>query len=112
MLRPGMFARIRVDTGARPDSILVPQRALAELQGSSFVWVISADNKAAQRAVKVGDLIGSSVLITEGLKAGERIVVEGLQKVREGATVRPVTAAEKAMADQAAKQAEAKPAKE
>jgi membrane fusion protein (multidrug efflux system) len=96
----------------RPDSILVPQRALAELQGKSFVWVISPDNKAIQRAVKVGNLIESSVLILEGLKPGERVVVEGLQKVREGATVRPLTAAEMAMAEQAAKQAEAKPAKE
>jgi membrane fusion protein (multidrug efflux system) len=112
MLRPGMFARIRVDLGVRPDSIVVPQRALAELQGNNFVWVISADNKAIQRAVKVGNLIGSSVLILEGLKPGERVVVEGLQKVREGATVRPMTAAEMAMAEQAAKQAEAKPAKE
>ena len=111
-LRPGMFARIRVDLGVRPDSILAPQRALAELQGRNFVWVVSADNKATQRAVKVGNEMGSRVLITEGLKPGERIVVEGLQKVREGATVRPMTAAEMAMAVQAAKQAEAKPAKE
>jgi RND family efflux transporter MFP subunit len=112
VLRPGMFARIKVDLGNRPDSILVPQRALAELQGKYFVWVIGADNKATQRAVRVGDQIGSDALILDGLKAGERIVVEGLQKVREGAPVRPMTAEEMAMAEMANKQAEAKPARE
>ena len=82
-----MFARIQVDLGTRPDSILVPERAVAELQGKNFVWVIGPDNKATQRPVKVGEQIGESLLILEGLKAGERIVVEGLQKVREGAPV-------------------------
>src|SRR5881409_3430189 len=81
LLRPGMFGRISVDLGVRPDSILVPERAVAELQGRNFVWVIGPDNKATQRSVKVGETIGENVLITEGLKSGERIVVEGLQKV-------------------------------
>lgn len=107
LLRPGMFARIKVDLGVRPDSILVPERAVAELQGKNFVWVIGPDNKATQRAVKVGETIGENVLITEGLKTGDRIVVEGLQKVREGAPVKPMTAQEMALAAQAAKQAEA-----
>ncbi len=110
-LRPGMFGRIVADLGARPDSVLVPERAVAELQGKNFVWVIAADNKATQRAVKVGNQIGEKLLILEGLKAGERIVVEGLQKVREGALMKPVTAEEAAQAAQAARQAEAaKPA--
>jgi membrane fusion protein (multidrug efflux system) len=114
VLRPGMFARIKVDAGVRPDSILVPERAVTELQGKNFVWVIGSDNKAAQRSVKVGDQVGEGLLILEGLKAGERIVVEGLQKVREGAPVQPKTAAQmaEAAAAQAAQQAEAKPAKE
>jgi len=111
LLRPGMFARIKVDLGVRPDSILVPERAIAELQGKNFVWVIGEDNKATQRPVAVGQQIGESLLITEGLKPGERIVVEGLQKVRDGAVVKPMTAEEMAQAAQAAKQAEAaKPA--
>jgi len=112
-LRPGMFARIKVDTGTRPDSILVPERAVAELQGKNFVWVIGADSKATQRAVKVGETIGEKVLILEGLNAGERIVTEGLQKVREGTLVQPKTAAEmaSAAAAPAAQQAEAQPAK-
>lgn len=108
VLRPGMFARIKVDRGLRPDSILVPERAVTELQGKNFVWVIGADNKATQRAVKVGETIGESLLILEGLKAGERIITEGLQKVREGVPVQPKTAAQMAeAAAQAAQHAEA-----
>jgi RND family efflux transporter MFP subunit len=94
LLRPGMFGRIKIDLGVRPDSILVPERAVAELQGKTFVWVIGADNKATQRAVKVGETLGENVLIAEGLKPGERVVVEGLQKVREGVVVQPQTAQE------------------
>ena len=105
LLRPGMFGRIKVDLGVRPDSILLPERAVAELQGKNFVWVIDPDNKATQRAVKVGETVGGSLLILEGLKAGERFVVEGLQKVREGAPVQPMTAEQ--MAQAAAAQAPA-----
>jgi membrane fusion protein (multidrug efflux system) len=99
-LRPGMFGRINVDIGARPDSILIPERALAELQGKTFVWVIDAENKATQRAVKTGETIGESVLVVEGLKPGERIITEGVQKVREGAVVQPVSANSAAGAEQ------------
>ena len=118
LLRPGMFGRINVDLGVRPNSILVPERAVVELQGKNFVWVIGTDNKATQRAVKVGETLGENVLIAEGLKPGERIVVEGLQKVREGAPVQAKTAAQLAEAaaqaakEAAAKHAEAKPGKE
>lgn len=91
ILRPGMFGRIKVDLGTRADSILVPERAVAELQGKSFVWVVDGENKASQRTVQVGEVLGSNILIVEGLKPGERIVVEGLQKVREGAPVQPAT---------------------
>jgi len=118
LLRPGMFARAIADLGVRPDSILVPERAVAELQGKNFVWVISPDNKAVQRPVAVGRQIGEKLLITEGLKPGERIVVEGLQKVRDGLTVKPMTAEEIKAAELVAKAAEdakaagAKPTKE
>jgi membrane fusion protein (multidrug efflux system) len=91
-LRPGMFARIRVDLGVRPDSILVPERSIVELQGKNFIWVVGSDNKTTQRPVKVGDSIGENVAVLEGLKPGERIVVEGLQKVRQDAIVQPMTA--------------------
>jgi membrane fusion protein (multidrug efflux system) len=97
LLRPGMFARIRVDLGMRPNSILVPERGIAELQGKNFVWIVNSENKASQRPVKVGDTVGGNVLVLEGLKTGDRIIVEGLQKVREGTVVKPVAAPEVAM---------------
>lgn len=97
-LRPGMFARIRVHLAARPDSILVPERAVAELQGRNFMWVIDADNRATQRPVRTGETMGGQVIVVEGLQAGERFVLEGLQKVREGLEVQPLTAAQMAQA--------------
>ena len=106
ILRPGMFARIIADLGVRPDSILVPERAVAELQGKNFVWVIGPDNQAAQRPVKVGRQIEEKLLILEGLKSGDRIVIEGLQKVREGTLVKPMTAEEMKAAALVAKAAE------
>lgn len=106
ILKPGMFGRIRVDLGARPGAIVVPERAVTMLQGRAFVWVVGGDNTVTQRGVTVGEPIASGMLIEEGLKAGERIVVEGQQKVREGAPVNPVTAAQMAAA-KAAKAADA-----
>jgi RND family efflux transporter MFP subunit len=111
VLRPGMFGRLKLDLGVRPDSILVPERAVTELQGKSFVWVISPDNKAEQRKVTVGQQIGENLLVLENLKAGERIVMEGLQKVRDGMVVKPLTAAQAAEAVQPAEGAP-KPVKE
>ncbi len=110
VLRPGLFGRIRVHAGVRPDSLLVPERAVAELQGKNFVWVVGSDNKASQRPVKLGTQFGGSLLVLEGLKPGERIVVEGLQKVRQGAPVQPMTATQLALAMSA--QAGSKTAKE
>lgn len=93
ILRPGMFARVRVDLGTLKDSIEIPQRALVEIQGKTFVWIVTPENTASQRPVKVGELMDSNVVVREGLKPGERIIVEGLQKVREGMPVTPMTAA-------------------
>ena len=95
-LRPGMFARVKVDVGTLPEGILVPERAVMELQGRNFVWVVDQENKATQRPVKVGARIGSDWLVEDGLKPGGRIIVEGVQKAREGAVVKPMTAAEMA----------------
>lgn len=95
-LRPGMFARVRVDLGTRNDSIVIPERAAAELQGRAFVWVVDAENKASQRAVRLGEKHEGNLHVLEGLKAGERVIVEGLQKVREGMLVQPVTATDMA----------------
>src|SRR5437660_5541698 len=72
LLRPGMFGRIKVDLGVRPDSILVPERAVAELQGKNFVWVIGSDNKAEQRSVRVSEQIGEDWLTLAGIKPGDQ----------------------------------------
>ena len=108
-LRPGMFARVRISLPTVEGNILVPERALVELQGKNFVWVVDAGNKAMQRSVEVApNRVGPEVIVLKGLEAGERIVVEGLQKLREGAPVQPKTAAEiTATAAQAAQSAEA-----
>jgi membrane fusion protein (multidrug efflux system) len=98
LLRPGMFGRIKVDLGTKPDSIAVPERAVTEMQGKNFVWTVGSDNKVTQTTVKVGGQLGENLLILDGLKPGDRIVVEGLQKVREGAPVEPKTAAQLAEA--------------
>jgi membrane fusion protein (multidrug efflux system) len=92
ILRPGQYARIRLKVDERPGAILVPQRAVEELQGKNFVWVVDDANKVSQRSVTVGPRFGSDWIIDDGLKPGERIVVEGLQKVRDGAPVQPSTA--------------------
>jgi membrane fusion protein (multidrug efflux system) len=93
ILRPGQYARLRLKTEERTGVLLVPQRAVLELQGRNFVWVVDDTNKVSQRKVTVGPRFGSDWIIEEGLKPGEHIVVEGLQKVRDGATVQPSTAA-------------------
>lgn len=109
-LRPGMFARVRIDLGTRKDCTEVPERAIVELQGKTFLWVVGQDGKANQRPVKVGEQNGSNFIITEGIKPGERVIVEGLQKAREGAPVTAMTAAQMA-AMKSAPAAEQKPAK-
>lgn len=96
LLRPGMFARVRVDLGKRPNTISVPERAIVSLQGKSFVWVIGEDHKVTQRAVIAGEQVGPSVIISEGLKPGEKIVVEGVNKLREGIPVNATNPAPKA----------------
>jgi membrane fusion protein (multidrug efflux system) len=89
LLRPGQFARIRATNEFRNGALLVPQRAVTELQGSYQVAVVGTDNKASIRPVKVAERIDSLWIITEGLKPGERVVAEGIQKVREGMPVIP-----------------------
>jgi membrane fusion protein (multidrug efflux system) len=88
-LRPGQYAKVRATMETRTGALLVPQRAVQELQGTFQVAVVGADNKVAMRIVKAGPRVGSSWVIDDGLKPGERVIVEGLQKVRDGATVNP-----------------------
>lgn len=89
LLRPGQFARVRAVTKTREKAILVPQRAVTEMQGSYQVVVVTPENKVDIRPVKVGQRSGSLWIIEMGLKLGDRVVVEGLQKVKAGMTVDP-----------------------
>jgi membrane fusion protein (multidrug efflux system) len=88
VLRPGMFGRVRAITGTNKSALLVPQRSVVETQGSYSVVVIDAENKASIRPVKTGERVGQMWVITEGVKAGEQVIAEGIQKAREGGTVR------------------------
>lgn len=97
LLRPGSYGRIRASVRTQNGALLVPQRAVIELQGSHQVAVVGGDNKVSVRPVAVGERVGKLWIITEGLKPGERVVVEGLMKVRDGAPVR-VGSAESAKA--------------
>ena len=89
ILRPGQYARIRAATSIRQGALLIPQRAVSELQGSYDVAVVDSGNKAAIVPVKVGEQVGSMWIIEEGLKPGDRVIAEGVQKVRPGAQVNP-----------------------
>lgn len=90
LLRPGMTGRVRVVYEVAKDAIVIPQKAVTEMLGRPFVSVVGADGKVEQRAVKTGERIGDRWLIEEGLKAGDTIVVEGVQKARPGSVVRAV----------------------
>ncbi len=92
LLRPGGFGRVRLSAKTQTGALLVPQRAVMELQGSYQVAVVGSDNKVTIRPVTVGERVGKLWIITDGLKAGERVVVEGLMKVRDGAPVKAVSA--------------------
>ena len=89
ILRPGQFARVRAITTTRKGALLVPQRAVTELQGSYQVAVVGNDNKVSIRPVKVGERVGTEWIIEEGLKPGEKVIAEGTQRVKAGMTVDP-----------------------
>jgi membrane fusion protein (multidrug efflux system) len=88
ILRPGQFARIRAKVETRKNALLVPQRAVTELQGQYQLAVVGPDNKVSIRNVKVGDRVRNFWIVQEGLKPGENVVVEGLQKIKDGALVK------------------------
>jgi len=87
LLRPGSFGRVRAAPWTRDGALLVPQRAVIELQGSHQVAVVDSDNKVSIRPVTVAERVGRFWIVTEGVKPGDRVVVEGLQKVRDGSPV-------------------------
>jgi membrane fusion protein, multidrug efflux system len=88
-LRPGEFVRVRVKFDVRHGALMVPQRAVSELQGAFQVAVVDADNKVRLQPVSVGERNGGLWIIEHGLEPGQRVVVEGLQKIRDGVTVNP-----------------------
>jgi membrane fusion protein, multidrug efflux system len=87
VLRPGLFARARVVAKTLEDAVVVPQRAVMEVQGSYQLAVVGADGKAEIRPVQVGPRVGTDWVIASGLKAGEKVIVEGIQKVKSGMPV-------------------------
>jgi RND family efflux transporter MFP subunit len=87
LLRPGQFARVRAVTETRRNALLVPQRAIQELQGNYRVAVLGDDDTVSVRTVKVGPRVGSEWIVEEGVAPGARVVVEGLQRVRDGVKV-------------------------
>src|SRR5215469_6306919 len=89
ILRPGMFGQVRAITGVDKAALLVPQRSVVETQGSYSVVVVGPNNQASIRPVKTGERVGQMWVITEGVKPGEQVIAEGMQKAREGVTVRP-----------------------
>jgi membrane fusion protein (multidrug efflux system) len=89
-LLPGMFARIRFSEGTADNTIKVPQRAVQTTAQGQLVMVIDADSKVAPRPVITGEMAGSDFVITEGLKPGDQVIVNGLQKIRPGSPVKPV----------------------
>ena len=90
ILRPGQYGRVRFVSYVRSNALLVPQKAVTEVQGIQQVAVVADDSKVSIKSVRTGERIGPMWIVEEGLHAGDRVVVEGVQKVREGATVRVV----------------------
>lgn len=89
VLRPGQFARIKAATSIARGALLVPQRSVMETQGTYQVVVVGSDNKASIRAITTGERVGQMWIVTSGLKPGEQVIVEGVQKAREGTPVTP-----------------------
>lgn len=97
VLLPGMYVRARLDTGVVPDALLVPQRAVKrELGGKASVFVVNADNKVERRMIEVGEALGHDWLVTQGVKGGDAIIIDGLQRIKAGDTVKTVDAAAQA----------------
>ncbi len=95
LIRPGQFGKIRGAIDIVKDAVLIPQQAVMEEQSSRTVFVVDADNKVVLRTVVLGERIENQVIVKDGVKPGERVIIDGLQKVRPGVIVAP---AEKSLA--------------
>ena len=117
LLRPGQFGRVRAAAETAENAILVPKRAVQETQGNKSVLVVGADNLVTLRTISPGESVGDLLIVRDGVKPGERVIVDGLQKARPGSPVNPSMApvgdqsGAKAEAKAPEKPAEAKPAK-
>jgi membrane fusion protein (multidrug efflux system) len=109
LLRPGQYAKVRAVMENIPGALVVPQRAVNEMQGNFQLAVVGQDNKVAVRTVKLGPKTGSLVVVTDGLQPGDRIVVEGLQKVKDGMMVNPKMISMESLAAQQEASPESKP---
>ena len=90
LLRPGQFGRVRFAATVAENSLLVPQRAVTEIQGTKVLYAVNSDDKVALRSVVLGDRVGQDYIVTEGVQPGERVVTDGIQKVRPGMVVKPM----------------------
>ena len=88
LLHAGEFARVQVTTLQDPDAIVLPQRAIQDLQGKNYVWLVDSAGKAEQRDVQMGPRIGENWLVEKGLKVGDHVIVDGVQRLRPGAAVK------------------------
>ncbi len=88
-LRPGQYAKVRAQVGTFNDALVIPRRAIIETQGTTQIAVVTQDNKVEMRDIKVGYIFGNNRIVTDGLKEGESIIVEGFLKIKEGMIVSP-----------------------
>ncbi|MGA8656637.1 MAG: efflux RND transporter periplasmic adaptor subunit [Chthoniobacterales bacterium] len=110
-LRPGQYATARAEIDSIPNALLIPRQAVSELQGSDQVGIVNPDGKAEIRAVTLGPIYGQLVVVKEGLKAGDKVIVEGFQRVRQGIPVsaKPYTGSFEAGGTQGASQKNSPP---
>jgi RND family efflux transporter MFP subunit len=98
LLRPGQYAKVRAAVDTKKDALLVPQRAINELQGAYLIGVVGSDGKVDVRTVKAGEWVGELWVIEDGLHPGEKVIVEGFARVRPGMSVRAMPAPESSTA--------------
>jgi membrane fusion protein (multidrug efflux system) len=111
LLRPGQFGRVRAVVEMAKDALLIPKRAVQEIQGMQTVLVVGADDLVALRTIQPGETVGDLLIVRDGLKLGERVIVDGVQKARPGSKVSPsMAAANSPSAPKADEKAPPKPA--
>jgi len=90
LLRPGLYAKVRILQHTENDAIVIPERCIIELQGKFFVYLINEKNEIENRSITPGYRLGDLRLISQGLKKGDKVVIDALQKVKPGIEVKPV----------------------